>query len=101
MGGDACKEVGEMRRIVIHVLGNEDGETRGEDLKVDREIRSLISVYIGRESIAFRDGDVRFFDTDDRDEVGAHLETGEELRRLSDSIQPGEVVEEAEVRRKS
>ena len=47
MGGDAFKEVGEMRRIVIHVLGNEDGETRGEDLKVDREIRSLIAVYIG------------------------------------------------------
>lgn len=60
MGGDAFKEVGEMRRIVIHVLGNEDGETRREDLKVDREIRSLIAVYIGREGIAFRDGDVRF-----------------------------------------
>ncbi len=97
MGGDAFKEVGEMRRIVIHVLGNEDGETRREDLKVDREIRSLIAVYIGREGIAFRDGDVRFFDTDDRDEVGAHLETGEELRRLPDGIQPGEVVEEAEL----
>lgn len=97
MGSDAFEEVGEMRRIVIHVLGNEDGETGGEDLKVDREIRSLIAVYIGREGIAFRDGDVRFFDTDDRDEVGAHLETGEELRRLSDGIQPGEVVEEAEL----
>ena len=44
---DAFEEVGEMRRIVIHVLGNEDGETGGEDLKVDREIRSLIAVYIG------------------------------------------------------
>ena len=97
MGGDAFEEVGEMRRIVIHVLGNEDGETRGEDLKVDREIRSPIAVYIGREGIAFSDGDVRFFDTDDRDEVGTHLETGEELRRLPDGIQPGEVVEEAEL----
>lgn len=97
MGGDAFEEVGEMRRIVVHVFGNEDGETGGEDLKVDREIRSLISVHIGRESIAFRDGDVRFFDTDDRDEVGTHLETGEELRRLPDGIQPGEVVEEAEL----
>ena len=70
MGGDAFEEVGEMRRIVIHVLGDEDGETGGEDLKVDREIRSFISVYIGRESVAFRDGDMRFFDTDDSDEVG-------------------------------
>lgn len=94
---DAFKEVGEMRRIVIHVLRNEDGKTRGEDLKVDREIRSLISVYIGREGIAFHDGDVRFFDTDDCDEVGAHLETGEELRRLPDGIQPSEVMEEAEL----
>ena len=97
MGGDAFEEVGEMRRIVVHVRGNEDGETGGEDLKVDREIRSPIAVYIGREGIAFRDGDVRFFDTDDRDEVGTHLETGEELRCLPDGIQPGEVVEEAEL----
>ena len=97
MGGDAFEEVGEMRRIVVHVRGDEDGETGGEDLKVDREIRPLISVYIGREGIAFRDGDVRFFDTDDSDEVGAHLETGEELRCLPDGIQPGEVVEEAEL----
>mgnify|MGYP006986456409 FL=1 len=97
MGCDAFEEVGEMRRIVVHVRGNEDGETGGEDLKVDREIRSLIAVYIGREGIAFSDGDVRFFDADDSDEVGTHLETGEELRRLSDGIQPGEVVEEAEL----
>lgn len=60
MGCDAFEEVGEMRRIVVHVRGNEDGETGGEDLKVDREIRSLIAVYIGREGIAFSDGDVRF-----------------------------------------
>lgn len=97
MGGDAFEEVGEMRRIVVHVLGDEDGEAGGEDFKVDREIRSFIAVYIGREGIAFIDGDVRFFDTDDRDEVGTHLETGEELRRLPDGIQPCEVVEEAEL----
>ena len=46
-GGRRVRRSVEMRRIVVHVRGNEDGETGGEDLKVDREIRPLIAVYIG------------------------------------------------------
>ena len=97
MGRYFFEEVGEVGGVVIYVRRHEDREAGGEDFQIDGELRPLVSVHIGPQRFFIVDGDVCFLDTHHGNEVGTHLEAGQKFRRLADGIEPGEVVEEAQL----